>query len=113
MFVPALEEFKPGAVIVSAGQDALFDDPESSMLLFPADFGTLTALLRDATDQPLVLVPEGGYEPSPGEAISQIFLRSIDRLLHQEVVSHTAPLAILWLYLRRWGGDFWFMVITP
>jgi acetoin utilization deacetylase AcuC-like enzyme len=73
VFIPALEEFKPDAVIVSAGQDTLFDDPKSSMLLFPADFGTLTAILRDATDQPLALVLEGGYGPSHGDAISQIF----------------------------------------
>jgi len=32
------------------------------MLLFPADFGTLTALLRDATDHPLALVLEGGMD---------------------------------------------------
>jgi acetoin utilization deacetylase AcuC-like enzyme len=73
VFVPALQEFKPDAVIVSAGQDALFDDPKSNMLLFPADYGTLTSLLRDATDLPIALVLEGGYGPSHGEAISQIF----------------------------------------
>jgi acetoin utilization deacetylase AcuC-like enzyme len=73
VFVPALQEFKPDAVIVSAGQDALFDDPKSSMLLFPADYGTLTSLLRDATDRPLALVLEGGYGPSHGDAISHIF----------------------------------------
>jgi len=73
VFVPALEKFKPDVVIVSAGQDALFDDPKSSMLMFPADYGTLTSLLRDATDQPLALVLEGGYGPSHGDAISQIF----------------------------------------
>jgi acetoin utilization deacetylase AcuC-like enzyme len=60
-------------VIVSAGQDALFDDPKSGMLLFPADFGVLTAMLMEATDHPLALVLEGGYGPSHGEAISRIF----------------------------------------
>jgi acetoin utilization deacetylase AcuC-like enzyme len=73
VFVPALQEFQPDAVIVSAGQDALFDDPKSSMMLFPSDYGTLTSLLRDAIDQPLALVLEGGYGPSHGDAISQIF----------------------------------------
>ena len=73
VFVPALEEFKPDAVIVSAGQDALFDDPKSRMLLFPADYSTLASLLRDATGQSLALVLEGGYGPSHGDAISQIF----------------------------------------
>jgi acetoin utilization deacetylase AcuC-like enzyme len=73
VFIPALLQFKPEVIIVSAGQDPLFDDPKSGMLLFPADFGTLTALLRDATDYPLALVLEGGYGPSHGDAINRIF----------------------------------------
>jgi len=73
VFIPALELFRPEAVIISAGQDALFDDPKGSMMLFPADYGTLTAILRDATDLPLALVLEGGYGPSHGDAIRHIF----------------------------------------
>ncbi|MDP3562987.1 MAG: histone deacetylase [Methanoregula sp.] len=73
VFVPALEQFRPDAVIVSAGQDALSDDPKSGMLLFPGDFGTLTQLVLDATDHQLALVLEGGYGPSHGDAISAIF----------------------------------------
>jgi acetoin utilization deacetylase AcuC-like enzyme len=72
-FIPALEQFRPDAVIVSAGQDALSDDPKSDMLLFPGDFGTLTGLMRDATEHPLALVLEGGYGPSHGHAIAAIF----------------------------------------
>jgi acetoin utilization deacetylase AcuC-like enzyme len=73
VFVPALEQFRPDAVIVSAGQDALSDDPKSGMLLFPGDFGTLTRMVQDATDHPLALVLEGGYGPSHGDAIAAIF----------------------------------------
>jgi acetoin utilization deacetylase AcuC-like enzyme len=73
VFIPALEQFRPDAVIVSAGQDALFDDPKSGMLLFPADFGVLTSMLMEATDHALALVLEGGYGPSHGEAVSRIF----------------------------------------
>ena len=72
-FIPALEQFKPDVVIVSAGQDALSDDPKSDMLLFPGDFGTLTRLVRDATERSLALVLEGGYGPSHGDAITAIF----------------------------------------
>ncbi|MFA6225113.1 MAG: histone deacetylase [Methanoregula sp.] len=60
VFVPALEQFRPDAVIVSAGQDALSDDPKSGMLLFPGEFGILTRMVQDATDHPLALVLEGG-----------------------------------------------------
>ncbi len=73
VFIPALERFRPDAIIVSAGQDALFDDPKSGMLLFPADFGVLTSMLMETTDHPLALVLEGGYGPSHGNAISGIF----------------------------------------
>jgi acetoin utilization deacetylase AcuC-like enzyme len=73
VFIPALELFRPDAIIISAGQDALFDDPKSGMMLFPADYGTLTAILKDATDHPLAFVLEGGYGPSHGDAIRQIF----------------------------------------
>ncbi len=73
VFVPALDMFRPEAIIISAGQDALFDDPKSSMKLFPEDYGTLTAIVRDSTDHPLALVLEGGYGPSHGDAIRQIF----------------------------------------
>ena len=73
VFIPALDEFRPDAIIISAGQDALFDDPKSGMVLFPADYGTLTALVRDATEHQLALVLEGGYGPSHGDAVRQIF----------------------------------------
>jgi acetoin utilization deacetylase AcuC-like enzyme len=72
-FIPALEKFRPDAVIVSAGQDSLSDDPKSGMLLFLGDYGTLTQLLQGATEHPLALVLEGGYGPSHGDAIASIF----------------------------------------
>jgi len=74
VFLPAIERFRPDLMIVSAGQDPLSDDPRSGMRLVPADFGILTSLLMSAVDTPLALVLEGGYGPSHGEAIRQIFL---------------------------------------
>jgi acetoin utilization deacetylase AcuC-like enzyme len=73
VFIPALERFRPDAVIISAGQDALSDDPKSGMLLFPKDFGTLTRMLQGATEHPLALILEGGYGPSHGDAVAAIF----------------------------------------
>jgi acetoin utilization deacetylase AcuC-like enzyme len=71
IFLPVLERFRPDCLIVSAGQDTLFDDPLGGLGLFPADFGTLTSLLLQA-GCPLALVLEGGYGPSHGEAVSHI-----------------------------------------
>jgi acetoin utilization deacetylase AcuC-like enzyme len=73
VFVPALARFRPGALIVSAGQDTLYDDPLGGMDLRPEDFAVLTRLLMQVVDCPLALVLEGGYGPSHGEAISCIF----------------------------------------
>ncbi|MCK9632614.1 MAG: histone deacetylase [Methanoregula sp.] len=73
IFIPALERFKPDLVIVSAGQDVLSDDPLECMNLVPSDIGTLTALVRDATERSLTFVLEGGYGLSHPESIRTIF----------------------------------------
>lgn len=73
LFVPAIERFRPGALLVSAGQDILFDDPLGGMNIFPADLAALTSLLVNAVDCPLALVLEGGYGQSHGEAVSHIY----------------------------------------
>ena len=73
VFIPALTRFQPDALIVSAGQDALFDDRRGRMNLEPEDFGVLTGMLIDSTDLPLALTLEGGYGPSHGKAIGAIF----------------------------------------
>jgi hypothetical protein len=43
------------------------------MLLVPGDLGYLTGLVLDATEMPLALVLEGGYGPSHGAAVRNIF----------------------------------------
>ena len=73
VFCPALERFHPDLLIVSAGQDALADDPKAVMRLAPGDYGVLTRMLMEATDLPLALALEGGYGPSLGHAIAAIF----------------------------------------
>jgi acetoin utilization deacetylase AcuC-like enzyme len=73
VFVPALTRFRPDAIIVSAGQDILFDDPLGMMEILPRDFEILTSMLVASTGVPLALVLEGGYGPSHGEAVSHIF----------------------------------------
>jgi acetoin utilization deacetylase AcuC-like enzyme len=73
IFVPAIERFSPDIVIVSAGQDILFDDPLGMMNIHPQNFEPLTRLIARAAHVPLALVLEGGYSPSHGEAIHHIF----------------------------------------
>ncbi len=76
-FCPAIAAFQPGLVLVSAGQDALDDDPLGGMSLEPRDFGTMTRRLLEVAGRPLALVLEGGYSPRHGEAISAI-LRALE-----------------------------------
>jgi acetoin utilization deacetylase AcuC-like enzyme len=73
IFVPSIERFSPDALIVSAGQDILFDDPLGSMRILPQDFEPLTRMLVNAAEVPLALVLEGGYGPSHGAAVRHIF----------------------------------------
>lgn len=73
VFAEALGHFKPDLLIISAGQDTLGDDPMNGMRLAPKDFRVLTRILMEAVGQPLALVLEGGYGPSLGEAVAEIF----------------------------------------
>ncbi len=71
IFLPVIERFRPDAVLVSAGQDILFDDPLGGLNVRPGDVGALTSLLL-RTGCPLAFVLEGGYGPSHGEAIASL-----------------------------------------
>ncbi|OPY39035.1 MAG: Histone deacetylase domain protein [Methanoregula sp. PtaU1.Bin051] len=73
VFLPAIGRFSPDTLIVSAGQDALADDPRSGMRLYPEDYGSLTSLVAGAIRIPLALVLEGGYGPSHRAAIHSVF----------------------------------------
>jgi len=71
LILPALERFGPDLVIVSAGQDALRDDPAGGMDLAPGDYGILAGMLIDAGTVP-AFVLEGGYGQSHPEAVRAI-----------------------------------------
>ena len=73
VFVPAIRKFRPELLLVSAGQDTLHDDLLGGMALYPEDFGLLAWRLLKAGGLPLALVLEGGYSPSHGAAIHEIF----------------------------------------
>jgi acetoin utilization deacetylase AcuC-like enzyme len=73
VFLPAIRRFRPEVILVSAGQDALSDDPHGMMRLLPQDYGVLAGMLARASDRSVALVLEGGYGPSLGDAVSSIF----------------------------------------
>ncbi|MDH7593296.1 MAG: histone deacetylase [Methanomicrobiales archaeon] len=79
VFAPALLRFDPDLLLVSAGQDALKDDPLSSMRLRAPDYGALMGILLDTLDLPVALILEGGYGPSHGDAVGCIFRALMER----------------------------------
>jgi acetoin utilization deacetylase AcuC-like enzyme len=64
--LPALEDFKPGFVFISAGFDAHDDDPLAQLRLTDADFGWATSLICEAAGRlcagRVVSTLEGGYD---------------------------------------------------
>lgn len=73
VFIPAMLRFRPDALIISSGQDALSDDPLAGMHLVPEDFGLMTSTLTETLDIPTALVLEGGYGPSMSTSLFSIF----------------------------------------
>lgn len=63
--LPALEAFKPGLLVISAGFDAHRDDPLAELRLTESDFAWATAALMDVAGKVcggrVVSVLEGGY----------------------------------------------------
>jgi len=73
IIIPRLQKYQPDIIIVSAGQDCLFDDPLGDMELYPTDFGEMTRWVCKCTSGPVAFILEGGYGPSHGEAVAEIF----------------------------------------
>ncbi len=68
ILLPALSDFDPGFIVISAGFDAHHADPVGRLKLDEADFswvtGEIAAIARDKADRRLVSVMEGGYDLS-------------------------------------------------
>jgi len=64
--VPALDDFKPQFILISAGFDAHEDDPLSSITLTTGAYGKMTELLRSSAERHcegrIVSLLEGGYD---------------------------------------------------
>jgi len=87
--MPALMEFEPDLLLISAGFDGHEDDPIGGFLLTSALYGELTRRLRWdlwehlGAELPMVLVLEGGYAV---EAIGESLLEVIGQLVPEPPV---------------------------
>ena len=65
LVIPALDRFKPDAIVVACGYDAAAIDPLARMLATSETFRAMTEMTMEAADRlcggKLVLVHEGGY----------------------------------------------------
>ena len=68
IFVPFIQSFKPELILISAGFDAHWNDPITTLGLSSAGFYMLSKKLIDLADEhcggKIVFVLEGGYNPS-------------------------------------------------
>ena len=78
--LPALREFGPGLVIVSAGFDAHRADPLAEVRLETEDFDWITDRLLDAAGGRLVSVLEGGYDLDALAASAAAHVRRLMRV---------------------------------
>jgi acetoin utilization deacetylase AcuC-like enzyme len=64
--IPAIDDFEPGFILISAGFDAHGDDPLSGITLSTETYGSMTELLKTAAQRHcsgrLVSFLEGGYD---------------------------------------------------
>ena len=80
--VPALEEFRPELILVSAGFDAHERDPLGQLRVTTSGFQQIVALLHDAAarlcEGRLALVTEGGYELGALQECLEATIRVLD-----------------------------------
>jgi acetoin utilization deacetylase AcuC-like enzyme len=80
--VPALRQFTPDLILISAGFDAHHRDPLAGMRLTTEQFGRLTALVAGVADEVcrgrVVAVTEGGYDLQALAASLDTVLRVLD-----------------------------------
>jgi acetoin utilization deacetylase AcuC-like enzyme len=80
---PAMDNFRPDFILISAGFDAHRDDPLSEMLLTEAGFRDLTDAVLDMAaryaEDRIVSVLEGGYNLDAAAASVEAHLRSLMR----------------------------------
>lgn len=73
-FLPALNEFRPEIIYISAGFDAHIDDPLAGMRLTNNDYTWMTGFIKQVARQhaegKIISILEGGYHlPALGEAV--------------------------------------------
>ena len=82
-FLPALDQFKPELILISAGFDAHAEDPLGELNLVEDDYRWTTTLINDISNRHsqsrIVSILEGGYHL---EALGRSVCTHIEMMLH-------------------------------
>lgn len=101
LILPAVDHFRPDAIVLQCGADALAEDPQSRLMLSNTALWSVVAGLRALTDRYLVL-GGGGYNPwSVGRAWTGVWAT----LNGQEIPDHLPPEAEAVLRALVWHGN--------
>ena len=109
---PVARAYDPDLIIVSAGYDAHIDDPLADCRVSTADFGTMSAHVRELGRElgaPILVCLEGGYDPG---ALAASTLATALALQAGEPPEPTAPVALVAeaaarvAGLERWRSAF-------
>jgi Histone deacetylase domain len=105
--LPALVEFAPQLVLVSAGFDGHRDDPLADCLLEAGSYAQMTCHVRDAAASvgaPVGAVLEGGYHPG---ALAESVLATVAALDGRGRAESIAPDLLVTSRAAAHVGHFW------
>ena len=80
ILIPALQDFSPEFILISAGFDAHYLDPLAGIELTETGFSTLTDLILEFADGRVISALEGGYSL---EGISESVVAHVERLVNK------------------------------
>jgi acetoin utilization deacetylase AcuC-like enzyme len=107
VILPAVDEFSPELVLISAGFDAHRDDPLGECQLDTASFAQMACQVRDAAaaaSAPLGAVLEGGYDL---EALADCVVATISALNGSGSAESIAPDPLFTSRIAAHVGHFW------
>ena len=101
LILPAVADFRPDAIVLQCGADAVAEDPQSRLMLTNTALWSVVAALRPLSDRYLVL-GGGGYNPwSVGRAWTGVWAT----LTGQEIPDHLPSEAEAVLRALIWRGN--------
>lgn len=115
LVMPALEAFRPEAIVLQCGSDALADDPQSGLSLSNSAIWDMVAAVKSQTSR-LLVTGGGGYNPwSVGRAWSGVWATLAGHAIPQRLPEQGEAVlrALSWPNARRGRNppEHWFTTL--